>query len=309
MSKPFPLGGRFLMLPNQQNQALPDIGRNIVSVYVEEAVIPKYSGLFYSDQSLGLSFKILANYMASSTAYGSVASTVNVTKTYTFDVTRDSGGNVSLPLNSLPVVDTCPLTTNSSSGQAYLSDLEMSLTFLSTEESSGFNDVLQQVFQLSSKLPIPNPYTPYVSLLGDGISSVVQAIQGQDTNPQPLSTAAFQFAGPAATLSGYWVLLMSTDQDAGPGVADFNNLDVTQLGYDPSAGLTYGGVACENAYVVFRVAYFTEPVPGSQTQQPAPQPQPAPKPALQVQRSPLLDASVGLTANLLSNQILKKARQ
>ena len=259
MSTPFPTGGRVFPLPNQTGQATPDVKKDNVSVYVEAARLPKSSNWFKSDSSLGLSFKVVANYLAGSSAFGTSSSTITVTKTYSFDVTRDASGNVVLPLHSLAVVDTCPLMTTNAADKAFLSNLDINLTFLATRDSTGFSIALQEVFKLSGKLPIPNPYTPYVALLGDGISNVVQTIQSQNTNPQPLSTIAFQFAGPTASLSGYYILLMSTDQDIGNGFVDIYNLTPSQLGYDSAKGLTSGGQACQNAHVVFRVAYPVSP--------------------------------------------------
>ena len=151
------------------------------------------------------------------------------------------------------------------SDKSFLSDLTANLTFLATRASTGFSVALQEIFKLSSKLPIPNPYTQYVSLLGDGISDVVQTIQSQDANPQPLSTIGFQFVGSAASLSGYYVLLMSTDQAIQGGFLDINAVTTSQLGYDPALGLTYNGTACYNAWVVFRVGYTTNPLPLSST--------------------------------------------
>lgn len=246
------------MLPNQTGQTKPNIKTDYVSTYVEAAQIPKSSGWFSSDTSLGLSFQVKANYLKGSGSYGS-ASVITVTKSYSFDVTRDDDGNVVLPLHSLPVVDTCPLMSTNASEKAFLSSLDTNLTFLATRASTGFSIALQEVFKLSSKLPIPNPYTPFVSLLGDGISDVVQTIQRQDSNPQPLAAISLQFLSAAAHLSGYYVLLMSTDQAIKNGFVDIYQLKVSDLNFDAAVGLTIGGTPCKNAYVVFRVSYTTDP--------------------------------------------------
>jgi hypothetical protein len=263
MSSPFPQGGRVFELPNQINQQAPVIQTNFVSLYVEAARLPRSSGWFSSDSTLGLSFKVIATYLTASGGLGTTSDQITVTKAYPFDVTRDGDGNVVLPLHSLPVVDTCPLMATRVSDKSYLSDLTANVTFLATRSSSGFGLALQEVFKLSGKLPIPNPFTQYVTLLGDGISDVVQAAQAQEANPQPLSTIAFQFVGLAASKSGYHVLLMSTDQDFEQGFVDINSLTAAQLSYDAVLGLTYVGVPCQNAHVIFRVAYTISPLPAT----------------------------------------------
>jgi hypothetical protein len=261
MGTPFPTGGRVFELPNQTGQRPPNIQKDFVSLYVEAARIPKTSGWFLSDTSLALSFKVVASYLTSAgNLGGNTTTSITVTKTYSFDVTRDASGNVVLPLRSLAIVDNCPLMTKAPAGDTFLSDLTTSLTFLSTRDSTGFTIALQEIFKLSSKLPIPNPYTPYVSLLGDGVSDVIQTIQKQDANPQPLSNIGFQFVGDQAAQSGYNVLLMSTDEQIGGGYVDIDNLDRTLLGYDSALGLTYNKKTCQNAYVIFRLGYNNNPL-------------------------------------------------
>ena len=302
MGNPFPEGGQVFPLPGQAGQALPDITKNYVSVYAEAARVPKSSGLFSSDASLGLSFKIDANYLTGTSALGTTASSITVTKAYAFDVTRDSAGNVILPLHSLAVVDTCPLMTTAPSNQAFLSDLQVNLTFLATTKSTGFSIALQEIFKLSSKLPIPNPFTQYVSILGEGISDVVQTIQSQDSNPQPLSTIGFQFVGQGASESGYYVLLMSTNEPISAGFVDLNSLNPDQLALNSVSQLTYNGVPCQNAYVIFRVEYTVDPLPAAP---PAPAPAPSPTPVAATPPHPkpgggeILLASLGLKSNLL----------
>jgi hypothetical protein len=49
---------------------------------------------------------------------------------------------------------------------------------------------------------------------------------------------------------------MSTDQPAGGGfIPDPRRIDTTKLGYDDIKGLTFDGIACKNAYMVFHIGY------------------------------------------------------
>jgi hypothetical protein len=252
MSTPFPKGGRIFALPGQINQTLPNPAKDYASVYLEAAQLPKSSGWFKSDTSLGLSFNLEITYTPQG---GGGSSKYNVTKAYSFNVSRDDDGNVSLPLQSLPIIDPSPLLTVNDSKKSSLTNLSLTVTFLATRDDTGFSIALQEVFKISRKFPIPNPYTPFIELLGGGISDVVQKVQEQDANQLPCAAIGFQFSKPNPKASGFYVMLMSTDQHVGNGFIDTDRIDTTQLAFDPVQGLMYGGQTCKNAYVIFRLAY------------------------------------------------------
>ena len=278
---PFPKGGRIVYIGDPLSRApvTANIMADSASLYLEDTKIPRETGLFADDTALGFSFKVTAAFVrkkhdAPSNTDAITQEPVTVTKAYKFNVSKDGDGNVSIPLKSLPVVDTYPLFQQSGTDKAYISQLSSDIVLLVERSHTAFSGTMEELFKLSSSLPIPPPYAAYVNTLGKGFSDVAEAAVKDGSNPNPFASLNLHFAGGAGDTSpadpaGYYVVLMSTDIHPGPGVVDIDSFDKTKLIFDPAQGLRYDNNGCKNAYLVLRLVFTTDPILATQNPAPA----------------------------------------
>src|ERR1051326_7380836 len=81
----FPEGSKYVCVGNPMgnDSAVPTIATDFVSLYFEDARIPKQAGLFTSDKALGFAFKIFLTYRTPNDV--NEGHTITGTKVYKFD--------------------------------------------------------------------------------------------------------------------------------------------------------------------------------------------------------------------------------
>lgn len=264
-SGPFPTGGRPFYIPNQTGHRGPQIPTDLLSITLDGLQVPRETRLFTNDNTLGISAEMIVNYRQIRAGEAPVDRPVTVTKAMKFDVTKDDEGNVVIAIRKGSLVDSIPMMIVNDTERSYISYVTMNVKLLVEKGHSGFSKAVNEVFSLSTLIPIPNPYTKYVDILGKGLSQLSQSAINEGSNPNALSIIGYQFlvnGTREADKSGYYVLLMSSDEQGEGWISDPRTIDASKLAFNEATGLSYDGKLCRNAYAVFTLSFSQLPTFG-----------------------------------------------